>query len=314
MTTQQLARRRAAHVVAWLGTALAALGLVTQMAAALPAGTPPDAVTVLSPLSGDSDTDFEFTFPTETFITCPGDATENYRWTTFVTPIAQDPATLQFDGANFPIGADPTAPLIEADGTAVAARLPSIGSFAIGFSDVAFDFSAAPYNGFFTTGDYWLGIACTQPDGIEVNNVKYWATSVTITVGTGGSNGFTWEAAEVTVPTTDPTSTVDDTAAPTTSVGDTVAPTTTVDDSTSTTTTTAPSSGVTTTTSTATSGFGVSGTPAGGGPSTPTFSTGGSLPATGSSTAVMVVWAVLVLIFGRMAILLGREPKVIAGR
>jgi hypothetical protein len=47
---------------------------------------------------------------------------------------------------------------------------------------------------------------------------------------------------------------------------------------------------------------------------TSTTSTGtstGTLPASGSSTTSVVVWGILLLVFGRIAILLGRKPKVI---
>ena len=38
----------------------------------------------------------------------------------------------------------------------------------------------------------------------------------------------------------------------------------------------------------------------------------GSIPATGSSTTSIIVWGILLLVFGRMAILFGRKPKVIS--
>jgi hypothetical protein len=47
---------------------------------------------------------------------------------------------------------------------------------------------------------------------------------------------------------------------------------------------------------------------------TSTTSTGtstGTLPASGSSTTSVIVWGILLLVFGRIAILLGRKPKVI---
>lgn len=50
--------------------------------------------------------------------------------------------------------------------------------------------------------------------------------------------------------------------------------------------------------------------------STTIASTGGSstgtIPTTGSSTTSIIVWGVLLLVFGRMAILIGRKPKVIS--
>jgi hypothetical protein len=59
------------------------------------------------------------------------------------------------------------------------------------------------------------------------------------------------------------------------------------------------------------SGGGDFGTTAGGS----TFNTsGGTIPSTGSSTTSLIVWGVLLLVFGRMAILLGRKPRVTAVR
>ena len=39
----------------------------------------------------------------------------------------------------------------------------------------------------------------------------------------------------------------------------------------------------------------------------------GTIPSTGSSTTSSIVWGVLLLVFGRIAILLGRKPKVLTG-
>jgi LPXTG-motif cell wall-anchored protein len=43
----------------------------------------------------------------------------------------------------------------------------------------------------------------------------------------------------------------------------------------------------------------------------PSGTSTGTIPATGSSTTSMIVWGVLLLVLGRVAILLGRKPKVI---
>jgi hypothetical protein len=56
--------------------------------------------------------------------------------------------------------------------------------------------------------------------------------------------------------------------------------------------------GVTTTTVKASSG-------------SPSGTSTGTIPATGSSTTSIIVWGILLLVFGRMAILFGRKPKVI---
>ena len=45
----------------------------------------------------------------------------------------------------------------------------------------------------------------------------------------------------------------------------------------------------------------------------PTSNSTGTIPSTGSSTMSLIVWGVLLLVFGRMAMLLGRKPKVLTG-
>jgi len=44
----------------------------------------------------------------------------------------------------------------------------------------------------------------------------------------------------------------------------------------------------------------------------PSGTSTGTIPATGSATTSIIVWGVLLLVFGRMAILFGRKPKVIS--
>jgi hypothetical protein len=44
----------------------------------------------------------------------------------------------------------------------------------------------------------------------------------------------------------------------------------------------------------------------------PSGTSTGTIPATGSSTTSIIVWGILLLVFGRMAILFGRKPKVIS--
>lgn len=52
-------------------------------------------------------------------------------------------------------------------------------------------------------------------------------------------------------------------------------------------------------------------TPSGGNPTSGLLVTG-SLPTVGSSPAAIIIWAILLLVFGRMAILLGRTPRVLS--
>ncbi|HSL74726.1 MAG TPA: hypothetical protein VK853_09665 [Ilumatobacteraceae bacterium] len=67
------------------------------------------------------------------------------------------------------------------------------------------------------------------------------------------------------------------------------------------------------TTSGGTGGGTGSNTATGGSPTGTGFGSTGTIPATGSSTTSLIVWSVLLLVFGRMAILLGRKPKVLTG-
>jgi LPXTG-motif cell wall-anchored protein len=306
-------RRRIARNTAILATAVAAIGFGAAVVDALPAGTPPASAVNLTPASGDSSTIFRMAFPS--FQTCPGDNNAGYTWGTFITPVAQDPATLTFTGSGSPVGAPFTAALRDQNGSAIRAQAPGLGDGSVNppqmvtFGGAAF--AAVP------AGDYWLGIACVKTDANSVpQNMKYWSTKITIATSSGaGPNNFTYAPAGTgsTTTTTTTTSTPTTTVAGSTTTTSTVAgtTTTTAKPGGSTTTTTAKPGGSTTTTTTTIVGSGSattttlysSGGPTGGG--------SGSLPSTGSSPTALIVWGVLLLVFGRMAILFGRKPKVV---
>jgi hypothetical protein len=313
-------RRRALTAIAIAGMLAASAGLVSSIASALPAGTPPAATITLTPATGTSADAFQMSFSSSQ--ACPGDANAGYRWHTFVTPRTNDPATLTFSGSGVPQGPAFTAPLRNAT-SAVTNQLPSLVDALI--TPPAVFFIAGSFSAM-TPGDYWLGIACTNANNAPpLPNDRYWSVAVTVTASAGaGPNNFTLAVAEDTSTTTSSTSTTvaGSTTTTTSANGTTTTTSTTVGgstSSTSSTSTTAPdSSGSTTSTvaapdsTTPATTLAPSVFPSGGSPSGPSFVTStNTLATTGSSPAAMVAWALLLLAFGRMAILLGRRPEVV---
>ena len=115
--------------VALVGVAVSAIGMVATVSA-LPAGTPPtNGLTglTLSPASGDSGTTFDMRF-TPSNQACPGNNTTGFGWSTFITPVAQDPALLTFTPAGIPVA---TAP-----GRTIAFRTPPISFVIAEFPDL----------------------------------------------------------------------------------------------------------------------------------------------------------------------------------
>jgi large repetitive protein len=174
--------------------ALAAIAAVAPLAAspagALPAGTPSAGAVTLTPSTGTSGTTFGLGF-TSSPQACPGDNTAGYLWHTFLTPLANDPATLTYSPSGVPSGTG-SVNLRDPSGIQIRNQAPTLTDgfvlppAAVSFSSVAF--------GTLTPGAYWIGIACALPDAGSVNQtVKYWATGITITASAGsGPNNFTY--------------------------------------------------------------------------------------------------------------------------
>jgi len=160
-------------------------------------------------------------------------------------------------------------------------------------------------------GTYNVGIACTT----KVAAVdKYWNIELTFAAAPDDSPAkVTWTASSGGGGGTTTTTTGDGTT--TTTIGDGSTTTTAGDGSTTTTaaggSTTTVSGGSSTTAAGGGSGSTGSTTFSGGNPSSAALaSTVGQLPYTGNSPWSLVVWGAMLLVFGRMAILLGRKPKV----
>jgi len=137
-------------------------------------------------------------------------------------------------------------------------------------------FSFAVYEpGNVPAGTYNVGIACTKGSASPTQLDKYWNVNLVVAASaTDQRAGFTWTAQQITTTTTASTNT----------------------------TTTGPAT---------VAGTSATAAPTGGAPASPTVASSvAELPRTGASTTSLVVWSLLLLVFGRMAVLLGRTPAV----
>ena len=246
---------------------------------------------------------------------CPGDsANDGYSVTSFMVPSATDLTTLQFDPITGPnpqdVGANFRQPLYLADSgsaytgaqTANATTPPGPGPV---INIPTFDLSSAGYvPGNIPAGAYKIGIACIKGAASDTQLSNFWAAEINVAVAAsgGGPAEITW----TTVGGGTTTTTASGGTTTTTASGGTTTSTTASGGSTTTTaaggstTSTTASGGSTSSTSTAAAGGttgGVSGS-------------GGTLPTTGSSPAALVMWAIFLVVCGRMAVVLGRPPKV----
>jgi hypothetical protein len=278
------------------GAAVSAAMLVLTVVAALAssepkvsaAGTNAGVLTLVDPVSkaaianGTATTPFEINPPNGA--ACTGDtATGGYRVNSYIVPASVDPSTLTWN-ANGPVpaatGANLRQPLFTATGSPFVTSATA-ATTAIINAALTSPFSFGVFTpAFVPNGAYNVGLACTL-NGVED---KFWNVVLNFTT-TAGTLGFT-VAAGTPPPTT------------TTTTATTVAPGGSTTSSTSTTTT------VRSTTSSSTTTTNVVLSSAGG--------DGGLLVSTGSSPTRLVVWAVLLLVFGRMAILLGRPIRVVS--
>ncbi len=180
-------RTKFTQVMALGAVAAASLCLLPATANAAAPGTPPVAAVTVTPPTGTSATSFTVLPPSAS--TCPGDAIAGYRLSSFVTPVANDPATLTYDNTG-PVGTN-TYPLVDTLGTPfVNATSLSIGSGLITgiptFNWAAFAGAGLP------AGNYYIGIACTLATAGVVNTVTYFSTTVTL-----GLDGSTYAVVSV---------------------------------------------------------------------------------------------------------------------
>ncbi|MDO8362475.1 MAG: hypothetical protein Q7V88_06225 [Actinomycetota bacterium] len=324
--------RRFARNVAALGAVVSTVMLVAGVAMlAGPAGTaaaapinggaiqilvPPGSPTAGQPLnSGGSATVFAMTPPVGA--SCTGDTTSGgYKIQSYMVPASVDPATLTFDSSGpMPAGtgASYRQPMFSSGGTPVVNRNTAVASEAggpgllTGLPTMSFALFGASGPSIVPAGTYNLGFACTLGAASATQLDKYWnvqltfaadagdvPSGITWTVVGGGGGGATTTTTAATTTTTQAGGSTTSTSAATTTTTAGGGTTTTVR---ATTTTLVGSGSGTTTTVRVGSGAGGNG--------------GGSLSATGSSPLPLLVWGVLLLVFGRMVILLGRPLRVL---
>lgn len=251
---------------------------------------------------------------------CPGDsANDGYRVTSYIVPVAKNPADLTFsvDGplpVTFStVHADFSQPLYTVEsssytaaqtanatpppGPGVVINVPGFSFEAFGPGNTEFGIPAGTYN---------VGLACIVPTPGGAPVEVYWNAVFAIDAETD------WTVEEATAPTTTAPTTTTAPASTTTTPGGT---TTTSEATTTTTEVTTTSSSVpdSTTTSSVPTLFDPttdpSVLPADAGAGFGSTGGGTTLPVTGT-TLSMVFWAALLMVSGRIAILLGRVPDV----
>ena len=272
--------------------------------------------------SGGSATAFALTPPSGA--ACTGDsATGNFRVQSYMVPSSVNPATLTF-GAQGPIpggtGANLRQPLFSSAGSPVLNRTtaveatPGSGGLLTGLPAISFAVFGANGPTIVPAGTYNLGWACTVGAASATQLDRYWNVQLTFAVTPNDSpSGITWTLASAPPPTTTLAPTTTAPGATTTAPGaTTTAPGDTTVDTTDTTpldTTPLDTTPIDTTPFDTGTTVDLS---AGGG--FDDGSGGGTLVSTGSDPLPILVWAFLLLVLGRAAILLARPLKVVPVR
>ncbi len=238
---------------------------------------------------------------------CPGDsANDGYLVMSFMVPAAADVSALQFDLTLGPTplatGAGFRQPLYEVgSGSTYVARQTANADTAGGPGTIV-EFPAFDLTGFTATtlpaGQYALGFACTLGVPSATQMKSYWVGHIEVKADTQDPGGFTWKVVDTpSVVTTTTAASGASTTSTTASGGST-----TTAAGGSTTTTTRPTGATSTSTAAAAAGT------TSGGPSSSSPGTG--LPATGGSPLGLLMWSIVLLVCGRIAVVLGRPPKV----
>jgi hypothetical protein len=340
MILQHPVRRRILRDLARIATACAALMFAVTVWISLEGGRAPAFAAVTGGTAGvfattgsgaltagGSSTQFVVKPPDGS--KCTGDsANGGYKVNSYMVPSTVDVSTLTFNnnGPILPSGSPATfaQPLYKAGSLNKVTNLqtgPGDG-LVIGITPVTFEiYSAAsptPTGSLaLPAGTYNVGIVCALTTAQPYSLDKFWNVQFTVVADpTDVPGGFKWTVLDAAV-----TTTTSSTSSTTTTSSTSSTTTTTAACTGSTTTTTACTGSTTTTTgstTTTTHGAGVTSTSTDSGvlgssasPLSGTPLVSASLPRTGASTTALVFWAVLLLVFGRMAILLGRTPTVI---
>ena len=299
------------------GLALMAGSIVWGSAAtvqALPPGTAPTGGQTISPASGDAATEITLGLAAPNNV-CPGDtATGNYRWNMYVAANAVDAGTVTWTPGSSGAPSAPGGGFIQVM-FSKGAGSPQLGKNTaidtgqiVAVQTVDFLTNTIPGN-----GSYKVGFSCTKPPapGQPAVTERFWQTTINVTEWVSATN-FKWAVGEAATTTTVAGATTTTAAGATTTTVAGTATTTTVRAATTTAATTTTTTTAATTTTLAASAaptttIGFTTLPATGG-----FNTGSNIPVTGPShTVQIVIWALLVLVFGRMAVLMARPIRVI---
>jgi hypothetical protein len=261
--------------------------------------------------SGAGSGDFSLVLPAGA--ACQGSGSSGYRWETFIVDASVDPASLGYGSGPNPVGTSYVSALFSL-GEAVSTKFPS--SNPLGLISGIPQLSLSELQSTPAVGSYYIGIGCQLSGAAQ----DYWTTKIKIEADTADATGLKWSVDNSSAVTTTTTTTI---AATTTTT--TVAATSTTVKATTTTAagaTTTTAAGATTTSTTVAGATTTSVAAAGPvvGTTTPSLvgssGTGGtsgtSLPSTGSSSLPMIVWAIMLMVFGRMVVLLARPIRVIA--
>ena len=319
------ARRRVAAMSARVGAGISAAALAVTASVALfgasseaaPVnGGPAELVTTTSPVEvldeGGSATPFRLRLPEDA--ACTGDtATDNYLVQSYMVPATIEPSSLTFDASNGAIVPEAefgawlySTNQVAFDNEATAPNPAASGrpqpGIVIGIPGFNYEIWPA---GFIPAGEYNIGIACTLGTAGPTQLDKFWNARIEIVDDeTDQPAQLRWTVLQ------DPGETTTTIAGGSTTATTAGATTTTTAGATTTTragATTTTTAGATT--STTTTSFG--GAPTGSGPSVAAVThSAAAIPVTGSTTTDLVFWSVLLLIFGRMAVLLARPPRV----
>lgn len=288
-----------ALAVALIAVSLVSMGIGTERRA-FAAGTLTGAVTFADTsgtITAGGSADFTVKVPQGA--ACQGSGASNYRWETFLVSASVDVGALTFGSGPNAVGGSFVSALFSADGEAVSTKFPGANPLGIisGIPQFSLPNTATPL----PLGEYKIGVACQLSGAIQ----EYWSTTITVTANAADVPlGIAWTVGGAAVATTTTT-----TAATTT----TGAVTTTIGGATTTTvrgaTTTVASSVATSSTISSTTTSTLFGSGAGS-----TIPRGQIIVATGGAPVPMLVWAVLLLAFGRIIVLLGRPPRVLPPR
>ncbi|MGZ4770056.1 MAG: hypothetical protein ACXVLX_15420 [Ilumatobacteraceae bacterium] len=296
-STRAAAVASAAMLVVSLGAGSPASAAGANAGSLLLQVPPPDASAGQPLTSGVQTTPFALVPPAGA--ACSGDsATGGYRVNSYIVPASVDPGTLQWD-SNGPTpqvtGANLSEPLFSSSNTPFVNATTAVSTGQLtGLPPFSFAVFGASGPAVVPAGTYNVGLACTLGPKSSTQEDKYW--NVQMTFG-ADANGLTWTVVAGTTTSSSSSSSSSSSASSSSSssTSTTVHATTTTVHATTTSSTTSSSS----TTTTAVRSLAPTAT-----------SSGSSLANTGSSPLPVVLWAMLLLVFGRLAILFGRPLRV----